>query len=343
MQGRMAWLDNAKGLGIILVVIGHALGGLIDAQPRSVPSEFRELFFLIYTVHMPLFFLLSGLLVGRRLEKGAWLFVRGLGPTVVWPYFLWSIVQFTTIYAMGTLVNRPAAEYWPVIFSLPWNTVSQFWFLYALFGLHCLSAFIVPRLGREAFVLIAIGLKALVLIFSLPVALKLICNHAFFYAVGVWLATTGIEQIILRHRLIIKAGIIPLLAAVLGVYTLGAVGQFGSDVAFFKAASPEIANLAWRFPVLPAALMGVAALIGLSSLPIMTRMSWLGYLGRMTMPIFLMHILCLAGTRILLTRFEIVTDPWALVFILVVVGLIGPLIAERVARSLNLNRLLGFG
>ena len=77
MQGRMAWLDNAKGLGIILVVIGHALGGLIDAQPRSVPSEFRELFFLIYTVHMPLFFLLSGLLVGRRLEKGAWLFVCG--------------------------------------------------------------------------------------------------------------------------------------------------------------------------------------------------------------------------------------------------------------------------
>jgi peptidoglycan/LPS O-acetylase OafA/YrhL len=240
-------------------------------------------------------------------------------------------------------VNRPADEYWPIIISLPWKTVSQFWFLYALFGLHLLAVVIVPRLGREAFVLIALGLKALVLVLPLPIAVKLICNHAFFYAVGVWLSTAGIEQIVLRHRAIIKFGVVPVLAVLMGIATLGAVDNFGADIPFATAASPEIANLAWRFAVLPAAFLGVAAVLGLSTLPRVAGMGWLSYLGRMTMPIFLLHVLCLAGVRIFLTRFGLVTNQWLLLIILVVVGLVVPLIAERMTRALNLNRLLGFG
>jgi fucose 4-O-acetylase-like acetyltransferase len=343
MQVRIGWLDSAKGLGMILVVVGHALGGLIDSTPDAVQPGFRTLFFLIYTFHMPLFFLLSGLLVRRRLEKGAGIFVRGLLPTMVWPYFLWSGIQFTIIYAMGALVNRPATDYWPVIVSLPWKTVSQFWFLYALFGLHILSTAIVPRLGREAFVLIALGLKAIPLILPLPFALKLICNHAFFYAVGVWLAVAGIEHMVIRYRSIIKAVMLPLLAVAMGALTLGAVGEYGSDIAFATAASPEIANLAWRFAALPAAFLGVAAILGVASLSQVSGMAWLCYIGRMTMPVFLLHVLCLAGMRIILTRFDILSDQWGLLVVLVVVGLIGPLIAERIARALHLTRLVGFG
>ena len=45
------WVDQAKGIGILLVVVGHAL---VD---RNV---FMPLFRLIYAFHMPLFFFLSG-------------------------------------------------------------------------------------------------------------------------------------------------------------------------------------------------------------------------------------------------------------------------------------------
>jgi fucose 4-O-acetylase-like acetyltransferase len=163
-MNRIKWLDSARGLGIILVVIGHALGGLIDSKLGANQDVFRQLFFAIYTFHMPLFFLLSGLMVTKRLEKGQGIFLRGLIPSIIWPYFLWSVIQFSIIYALGSLVNRPAESYWPVILSLPWSTVSQFWFLYALFWMHILSVLLIPRLGREGFVLLALALKSLALI-----------------------------------------------------------------------------------------------------------------------------------------------------------------------------------
>src|SRR3546814_14106427 len=47
--GRLEWIDVARGIGIVAVVVGHVWtrGGLRDAM---------------YSFHMPLFFLLSGLL-----------------------------------------------------------------------------------------------------------------------------------------------------------------------------------------------------------------------------------------------------------------------------------------
>src|SRR4029079_13073257 len=94
---------------------------------------FRQALFAIYTFHMPLFFLLSGLMVEPRLARGARHFIGRLLPTVVWPYLLWSVLQFSAIALMGSLVTRPAGPWWPTILALPWRPVSQFWFLHALF------------------------------------------------------------------------------------------------------------------------------------------------------------------------------------------------------------------
>jgi fucose 4-O-acetylase-like acetyltransferase len=339
---RIGWLDSARGLGIILVVIGHALGGLIDSPLGAGQDMFRRLFFAIYSFHMPLFFLLSGLLVAKRLEKGSGPFLKALLPSIVWPYFLWSTVQFTLIYSLGALVNRPAESYWPVILSLPWNTISQFWFLYALFWMHILSALLLPRIGREGFVMLALALKALVLVLPLPVVVKLVCNHTFFYAVGVWLATAGVESMILSQKIWAKAIVLPILAVTIIGATLAAVPDYGADLPILRAASPEIANLAWRFPAMAASVFGVAAVIGLASIPQLAGARLLTWLGQMTMPIFVLHIMFIAGLRILLIRSGLVTAPEQLLLFLVLAGLFGPLIVERVTRALKLNRLLGF-
>lgn len=45
---RIPWIDIAKGIGIILVVLGHASGASIVGK-------------YIYSFHMPLFFILSGM------------------------------------------------------------------------------------------------------------------------------------------------------------------------------------------------------------------------------------------------------------------------------------------
>jgi len=73
---RLAWLDAAKGLGIILVVIGHVWtrGPVRDA---------------IYAFHMPLFFLLAGYAAQPRSPREA---VPRLWASLMIPYFAFLIV-----------------------------------------------------------------------------------------------------------------------------------------------------------------------------------------------------------------------------------------------------------
>lgn len=59
---RILWIDALKGLAIISVVLGHALLGF--EQKNAYPSNMNCISFLkdwIYTWHMPLFFILSGI------------------------------------------------------------------------------------------------------------------------------------------------------------------------------------------------------------------------------------------------------------------------------------------
>jgi peptidoglycan/LPS O-acetylase OafA/YrhL len=190
--------------------------------------------------------------------------------------------------------------------------------------------------------MLALALKALVLVLPLPVPVKLVFNHLFFYAAGVWLTTVGLETIIIRHKAWIKAILLPAFAAAIIFATLAAVPQYGADLPFTGAASPEIANLAWRFPAMAAAVFGVAAVIALASLPRLAGARILLWLGQMTMPIFVLHIMFIAGTRILLTRLGIIAAPELVLIVCIAAGLAGPLIVERITRSLGLNRWLGF-
>lgn len=57
---RVDWIDTAKGIAILLVVVGH-VGGYTGKY--SIPEYQRWIDYavwLIYTFHMPLFFCLSG-------------------------------------------------------------------------------------------------------------------------------------------------------------------------------------------------------------------------------------------------------------------------------------------
>ena len=51
---RIAWIDIAKGIAIILVVIGHCIPDAASSTGISV-TEYRWLHNIIYSFHMPLF------------------------------------------------------------------------------------------------------------------------------------------------------------------------------------------------------------------------------------------------------------------------------------------------
>lgn len=341
-SARVGWLDAARGGGIVLVVIGHALGGLIDSPLGAELGIMRSAFFAIYTFHMPLFLLLSGLLVAGRVKRGAGAFVKGLLPAVVWPYFLWSTLQFSLIFALGTLVNRPAAAFWPIILALPWRTVSQFWFLYALFWMHILAALVIPRGGPRALLALGLALKLLAAVVPLDVTIKLIANNLAWYALGAWLGLDGAARIVRVFPAFWRNLVLPLLALELVALALTSIGPWFGQVRLAAATSPEIANFAWRLPAIPAALAGCLAVVTLLSRAEGRAAEMLHYLGQRTMAIFVLHVVFVAGARIALVRLHLISDPVLLLPLLVAAGLAGPLLAERALRPLGLQRLLGF-
>ena len=55
--------DIAKGIGIVLVVIGHFI-------PDNAPSWYIGFVSVVYHFHMPLFFFVSGMFVKKGLSLG---------------------------------------------------------------------------------------------------------------------------------------------------------------------------------------------------------------------------------------------------------------------------------
>ncbi|WP_150290459.1 acyltransferase family protein [Sphingobium estronivorans] len=96
--GRLEWIDVARGIGIIAVVVGHVWtrGGLRDAM---------------YSFHMPLFFLLSGLL--SRPQPVASFTRRQLGSQMR-PYAAFLILLIVADQIIETMKGgRPIFHDWP--------------------------------------------------------------------------------------------------------------------------------------------------------------------------------------------------------------------------------------
>ena len=83
IKQREEWIDYLRGIGIVLMVTGHA-------------SIWRPLNKWILGFHMPLFFILSGFLFNRQKwsERGFGKFAAARFRNYVIPYFLWCAICF---------------------------------------------------------------------------------------------------------------------------------------------------------------------------------------------------------------------------------------------------------
>ena len=75
-NNRIAWLDQLKGFGIILMVYGH---------------NFTALEEYIYSFHMPLFFIIAGIFHPKNITVST---IKKRVRQILLPYFLWSFILF---------------------------------------------------------------------------------------------------------------------------------------------------------------------------------------------------------------------------------------------------------
>lgn len=150
ISDREIWIDAAKGIGISLVVIGHAWrglqgAGLLEALPDGL---FAAIDTRIYAFHMPLFFMLAGLFAVPailRLSVGDYISNRFW--RLFYPLVLWTYIFAMTKYLAGDLANQPVAL--QEVFICPVPGRWQFWFLWALFVLHMGLLILAPALRKK--------------------------------------------------------------------------------------------------------------------------------------------------------------------------------------------------
>jgi fucose 4-O-acetylase-like acetyltransferase len=333
---RTEWVDVAKGMGILIVVIGHSMGGLLSARLFAPDSGWATAFYLIYTFHMPLFFVLAGLFVRQRVAGDADAFVRSAFTRIAWPYLLWSVIQMAVIGALGSAVNAPT-EFgaWRVV-ALLWQPTSQFWFLQALLVLHLVSRFLLPRVGALALLGLMLLARVVGECIELPALLETPARFGLFYALGVWAGPTLLRVVgsVSRPRVFLFSRPLPL-----------AISSPAAAVWVVVAIPAYLGGLGYWSPVtLPASVAGSVVVLALATLPRgAASVPWVE-LGRASMAIFVMHVLFVAGTRIVLVKGLGLAVAPVLIFVLALAaGIVGPLLLRALAARAGATRLFGLG
>lgn len=315
--GRDAGIDAARGIAIAMVVLGHALIGVGAAVGDTRFSRF--LLMAVYSSHMPLFFILSGFLAGRR-QAAIGATLTHLMGRIVWPYVLWSSILLLSHHTMSAHTNSAVSQL--NLWSVLWKPPAVMWFLYVLFLGH-IARVLTAGLPKRA--LACLGVFAVVYPYTLePEFLNLRFVGVFLLAN---LLSRDIWAELRRARGVFAASLVTL--ASLGVMWLQSDGT-GEG---YPAGT-------WIFlPMLVAGpVLIFAAGNDLARTPIG---GFLQLIGRHSMAIFVMHILLTAGVRIALVNFGNEAF-WPLVLASALAGILLPLILSIQAKRLGFARLLGW-
>lgn len=149
---RINWIDWAKALGILLVVMGHSNYAQDDINP------------MIFMIHMPLFFVVSGYLF--KTDKGLKAITQSNIRTLLIPYILFNAIWM--IYILSSAVVKLLLGVDPEwssfteplhnsLLGIPGNLLcGETWFLLAL--IWCKYILYAFERGSQILIKIAVGL-----------------------------------------------------------------------------------------------------------------------------------------------------------------------------------------
>lgn len=328
MQHRLAWIDIAKGVGIVLVVVGHAGRGLTSA---AIPDEIGLLPVMdkaIYAFHMPFFFILSGVTFGIRpivdlnpdLPKRLW--------RLFYPLVLWSYVFLAMRALAGESANTAGS--WENVLVLPLPPVAHFWFLWALLlnvALFAILRIVLRHFLKEwSFWVLAICISSLTSVFTvLPDAFVPFFGNAVIYSVA--FAIGGlIGSSTLRETT--PSRIVAFFASALFIFIILAI-----------LVLPKIPLEVFIGNLL--SLILLVPILSLAAWSIGSRLAQIvAFLGTISLALYVMHTAFSAASRIILLKFGI--ENLAIHLILgVSAGVICPIFIYIVARRFLLLKALG--
>jgi len=279
---RIEWVDVAKGIGIILVVLGH------NKAPGYIIN-------FIYAFHMPLFFFMSGLLNNPTRYTNAFHFFRSKFVKLIIPYMVFNAVT----YLYWVFIDKPPRTYENIIIPLKgmlYGVGTDGWLLHnnALWFLTCLFLievifYIITRISKNywiIFLLLLISgvIGAYIVDFNprLPWGLDVAFTGVVFYGIGYLFKTIRDGKLMQFRPQSVLLALVPL------TYIL--------VFSFFNHGNSFIVDMnSGNYGKIPffylAAFSGIVLVVVVSKF--LTNSATLTYLGKNSLIIFGLHILAI--------------------------------------------------
>ncbi|MEO3387007.1 acyltransferase family protein [Mesorhizobium sp. CAU 1741] len=335
---RVDWVDTAKGICIIFVVMMHSTLGVGNAMGGEgfmhTVVDFARPF------RMPDFFLISGLFLGLVINR-PWL--RYLDRKVVhfvYFYILWLTIQFVFKapgMAMENGIGAAAFEYL-YAFVQPFGTL---WFIYIL-----PIFFVVTRLVKGLPVWFVLGWAAVLEI--LPVSTGILvfdefCARYVYFFAGYAFATHIFDLAAWAQANKAKAvGLLGLWAVVNAVMVFTPAPALMEPILHADEVAANSQGLA-ALPIL-SLIMGAAGAIAIVTvsalLTSLSWMRWLSWLGAHSIVVYLAFFLPMAVARVVLIRLGIITDIGVVAFLVTASAVAGPVILYGLVQYTGYGRFL---
>ncbi len=315
---RIAWVDTAKGVCIVLVVMMHATLGVGEAFGGE--GFLHGVVAFAKPFRMPDFFLISGLFLARVIDRDWRSYADKRIVHFAYFYLLWLVIQSAARYG-GVSGGTPGGFMTHLAWSLvePYSTL---WFVYMLAVFS-----VVSKVLRRVSPLVLLAGAAALEIAPIHTGWTLIdqfCERYVYFVAG-WLLAPHIFR---------------LAAAALAARSLAVAGLLAWALvngAFAVAPSP-VAGFATfaELPVVGLALgaLGSMAIVAFSALIAGTLAGRsLAYAGERSIAVYLAFFLPMAATRIVLLKTGIVTDIGWVSVIVTGAAVLGPLVLERIVNG----------
>ena len=186
---RVKWIDACKGFATVVVVLGHVVDGYRHMEMQELNSLYLErLYNVIYSFHMALFFVLSGLVFSiAYYEKKKWINAKRQIINMIYCYYIFSIGIWVTKFYFIKAVNNPVSL--NDLFLIPVVPISPYWYLMDLIVYYCAFVFLFKNLEGKRIGCLFMGMLimsfASKLIISDDNNIHNLLFYAFFFYIGI--------------------------------------------------------------------------------------------------------------------------------------------------------------
>jgi uncharacterized membrane protein YcfT len=314
---RLDWVDYAKGICIIMVVMMHSTLGVEAAAGREgfmhAVVEFAKPF------RMPDFFLISGLFLARVIDRDWRTYLDRKVVHFAYFYLLWVTIQFA--------VKAPAfaaesgwldvGRQYLLSFIEPFGTL---WFIYLL-PIFFVVTKLTERVPVAVILIIGAALETAHVHTGWTVFDEFAARVVYFYA-GYLLASTvfTFARDVQDHAAVALVGV-AMWALINGAATYAGVAS-------------------WPFMSLVFGFAGCAAIVTVSALLAKMRLlDGIRFCGEHSLVVYLAFFLPMAASRILLVKSGIIADVGTVSLIVTICGVAGALAIWWGSRNIGLNFL----